>query len=73
MIWVLYVMFMTEDRTLNSITEQKTFSSYNECNLFYTQNKKSLNESIVEIIQPRLTKSEIIHVGCMPIRKEQIQ
>ena len=63
MIWVLYVMFMTEDRTLNSISEQRTFSSYNECNLFYTQNKKSLDESIYEII----------HVGCMPIRKEKIQ
>ena len=60
MIWVLYVMFMTEDRTLNSITEQRTFSSYNECNLFYTQNKKSLDESIYEII----------HVGCMSIKKE---
>ena len=57
MIWVLYVMFMTEDRTLNSITEQRTFSSYEECNTFYTQNKKSLDESIVE----------------MPIKKEKTQ
>ena len=70
MTWVLYVMIMTEARTLQGILSQHYFKTEQECIQFYLDNKKDLDNSVYELIQPRLTKSEIIHVGCMPIRKE---
>ena len=70
MTWVLYVMIMTEARTLQGILSQHYFKTEQECNQFYLDNKKDLDNSVYELIQPRLTKSEIIHVGCMRIRKE---
>ena len=65
MTWVLYVMIMTEARTLQGILSQHYFNTEQECNQFYIDNKKDLDKSVYELIQPRLTKSEIIQVGCM--------
>ena len=65
MTWVLYVMIMTEARTLQGILYQHYFKTEQECNQFYLDNKKDLDNSVYELIQPRLTKSEIIQVGCM--------
>ena len=65
MTWVLYVMIMTEARTLQGILSQHYFKTEQECNQFYLDNKKDLDESVYELIQPRITKREIIHVGCI--------
>tara|TARA_R100001163_G_C5010482_1_gene156577 strand:+ start:350 stop:565 length:216 start_codon:yes stop_codon:yes gene_type:complete len=65
MTWVLYVMIMTEARTLQGILSQHYFKTERECNKFYLDNKKNLDKSVYELIQPRITKREIIHVGCI--------
>ena len=70
MTWVLYVLLMTDNRMLQGVLSSHYFKTEQECNQFYLDNKKDLDNSVYELIQPRLTKSEIIHVGCMPIRKE---
>ena len=72
MIWVLYVMLMTEGRTLQGVLSNYTFSTEQECNQFYLDNKTALDKSVYELIQPRITKREIIHVGCINT-KEKIQ
>ena len=65
MTWVLYVMLMTEGRTLQGVLSNHTFATQQECNQFYLDNKTDLDESVYELIQPRITKREIIHVGCI--------
>ena len=65
MTWVLYVLLMTGDRTLQGVLSSHYFKTEQECNQFYLDNKKDLDNSVYELIQPRLTKSEIIQVGCM--------
>ena len=72
MTWVLYVMLMTEGRTLQGVLSNHTFATQQECNQFYLDNKTDLDESVYELIQPRITKREIIHVGCINT-KEKIQ
>jgi len=65
MTWVLYVLLMTSERSLQGILSEHYFKSEQECNSFYEDNKTNLNRSVIEIFQPRITKYEIIHIGCM--------
>jgi len=65
MTWVLYVFLMTNERSLQGILSEHYFKSEQECNNFYEDNKTNLNRSVIEIFQPRITKYEIIHIGCM--------
>ena len=64
--WVLYVLFMAEDRTLQHIAEKKFFETEQACYAHYNNNKESIDKSIYTIIRPRINKSHILHVGCMP-------
>ena len=66
MTWVLYVLFMAEDRTLQHIAEKKFFETAPACYQHYNNHKASIDKSIYEIIRPRINKAEILHVGCMP-------
>ena len=66
MTWVLYVLFMAEDRTLPHIAEKKFFETEQACYQHYNNHKASIDKSIYEIIRPRINKAEILHVGCMP-------
>ena len=66
MTWVLYVLFMAEDRTLQHIAEKKFFETEQACYQHYNDHKASIDISIYEIIRPRINKAEILHVGCMP-------
>jgi|TARA_Y100001937_G_C7116458_1_gene330377 hypothetical protein len=66
MTWVLYVLFMAEDRTLQHIAEKRYFATEQECYQHYNKHRSSIDKSIYEIIRPRINKSEILHVGCMP-------
>ncbi len=70
MTWVLYVMIMTEARTLQGILSQHYFKTERECNQFYLDNKKNLDKSVYELIQPRITKREIIHIGCIDTKEK---
>ena len=70
MTWVLYVMIMTEARTLQGILSQHYFKTERECNQFYLDNKKNLDKSVYELIQPRITKREIIHNGCIDTKEK---
>ena len=70
MTWVLYVMIMTEARTLQGILSQHYFNTEQECNQFYIDNKKDLDKSVYELIQPRITKREIIHIGCIDTKEK---
>ena len=65
MTWVLYVMIMTEARTLQGILSQHYFKTEQECNQFYIDNKSDLDRDVYEKFQPRITKFEIIQIGCM--------
>ena len=65
MTWVLYVLLMTDNRMLQGVLSSHYFKTEQECNQFYIDNKKDLDKSVYELIQPRLNKSEIIQVGCM--------
>ena len=65
MTWVLYVLFMAEDRTLQHIAEKKFFETEQACYQHYNNHKASIDKSIYEIIRPRINKAEILHVGCM--------
>ena len=66
MTWVLYVLFMAEDRTLQHIAEKKFFETEQACYQHYNDHKASIDKSIYEIIRPRINKAEILHVGSMP-------
>ena len=66
MTWVLYVLFMAEDRTLQHIAEKKFFETEQACYAHYNNNKESIDKSIYTIIRPRINKSHILHVGCIP-------
>ncbi len=66
MTWVLYVLFMAEDRTLQHIAEKKFFETEQACYQHYNNHKASIDISIYEIIRPRINKAKILHVGCMP-------
>ena len=70
MTWVLYVMIMTEARTLQGILSQHYFKTEQECNQFDLDNKKNLDKSVYELIQPRITKREIIHIGCIDTKEK---
>ena len=48
MTWVLYVLFMAEDRTLQHIAEKKFFETEQACYAHYNNNKESIDKSIVE-------------------------
>ena len=67
---VFYVMIMTEARTLQGILSQHYFKTERECNQFYLDNKKNLDKSVYELIQPRITKREIIHIGCIDTKEK---
>jgi hypothetical protein len=69
MTWVLYVLLMTNERSLQGILSEHYFKTEQECNQFYTDNKADLDRSVEDIVQPRITKYEIIHIGCLPNHK----
>ena len=59
MTWVLYVLLMTNERSLQGILSEHYFKTEQECNQFYTDNKADLDRSV----------REIIHIGCLPSHK----
>ena len=65
MTWVLYVLLMTDTRSLQGILSENYFKTEQECNQYYVDHKSDLDRSVREIFQPRMTKYEIIHIGCM--------
>ena len=65
MTWVLYVLLMTDTRTLQGVLSSHYFKTEQECNQFYIDNKSDLDRDVYEKLQPRITKFEIIQIGCM--------
>ena len=53
MTWVLYVMIMTEARTLQGILSQHYFNTEQECNQFYIDNKKVFENNLSSILEPK--------------------
>ena len=49
MTWVLYVLFMAEDRTLQHIAEKKFFETEQACYAHYNNNRESIDKSIYTI------------------------
>jgi len=64
MTWVLYALLMTDTRTLQGVLSSHYFKEQ-ECNQFYLDNKSDLDRDVHEKFQPRMTKFEIIQIGCM--------
>ena len=46
MTWVLYVLFMAEDRTLQHIAEKKFFETEQACYQHYNNQKASIDKRI---------------------------
>ena len=65
MTWVLYVLLMTGDRTLQSVLSSHYFKTEQECNQFFIDTKSDFKRDLHEKFQPRMTKFEIIQIGCM--------
>ena len=65
MTWILYVLLMTDTRTLQGVLSSHYFKTEQECNQFYIDNKSDLDRDVHEKFQPRMTKFEIIQIGCM--------
>ena len=65
MTWVLYVLFMTDARTLQHIAEARHFHTEQGCYQHYERYKSSIDDGVNKIIQQSMEKYEILYVGCM--------
>ena len=65
MTWILYVLLMTDTRTLQGVLSSHYFKTEQECSQFYIDNISDLDRDVREKFQPRITKFEIIQIGCM--------
>ena len=65
MTWILYVLLMTDTRTLQGVLSSHYFKTEQEYSQFYIDNKSDLDRDVREKFQPRITKFEIIQIGCM--------
>jgi len=61
MTWVLYILFMNDDRKFQGVVSSKYFLTEQECHQHYTDYKGQIDKLIKKVID----NQELIHVGCM--------
>tara|TARA_X000001388_G_scaffold75919_2_gene71887 strand:+ start:923 stop:1147 length:225 start_codon:yes stop_codon:yes gene_type:complete len=63
--WIIYVLLMSADRSLEGFILDQRFNNETECNSFYNEHKIDINNDVNTLINENFSSHKLITIGCL--------